>query len=341
MSRGWSVARAPVRVDPAGGGTDAPPYCVDYGGAVVNFSVARYAYAKVRRREQGYGVRIYSHDLEAEVRAGGVGELVWDGRLDFLKAFLRRMVPAETDWEVVTQADVPERTGLGGSGAMGVAMVGALADALGWSMSKAEVALLANSVERDDLGHAGGNQDSFGSAMGGVKLITYHRGGGCACEGIEVPRDALARLERDTLLIHTGEVHLSGSIHADIKRSYGLPDSPTVRAMDGLKAAAQRMAGALAAGDLGTYVECLNASRVNHYALHESCDSERLRSFFEALAPHIAGGKACGAGGGGFIMVHMREDHRKACVRVAERLGGNVWAMKLDGEGLRTWREAA
>jgi len=39
------VARAPVRIDPAGGGTDAPPYSTEYGGCVVNFSVARYSYA--------------------------------------------------------------------------------------------------------------------------------------------------------------------------------------------------------------------------------------------------------------------------------------------------------
>ena len=36
------VARAPLRIDPAGGGTDAPPYSIEYGGCVVNFSIARY-----------------------------------------------------------------------------------------------------------------------------------------------------------------------------------------------------------------------------------------------------------------------------------------------------------
>lgn len=333
------IARAPARVDPAGGGTDAPPYCVDYGGAVVNFSVARYAYACFEPLPAHSGVRIYSHDLRKGLQAASVRELAFDGRMNFLKAFLKRMVPDGTDFQVVTQADIPERTGLGGSGAMGVAMVGALAQAVGQALTKADVALLANEIERQDLGHAGGNQDSFGAAMGGVKLITYHQGGGCGCERVHVPASAVARLERDTLLIHTGDVHLSGSIHADIKRSYALPNSPTIRAMDNLKAAAQRMARALEQGDLDAYVECLNRSRVNHYALHESCDSERLRGFFQALAPHILGGKACGAGGGGFIMVHMKPDHRKDCVKVAESLGGWVWQFKMDEEGLKTWTE--
>ena len=128
-------------------------------------------------------------------------------------------------------------------------------------MSKDDIALLADEIERKDLGNSGGNQDSFGSAIGGVKLITYHKGGGCSCERLKVPDDTLAQLERDSLMIYTGQPHLSGTIHADIKNWYHLENSPTIKAMDGLKAAAQRMAAAVMEGDLRVYVACLNASR--------------------------------------------------------------------------------
>ena len=336
-----SVARAPCRVDPAGGGTDAPPYCNEYGGAVVNFSVARYSYASFEWLPAGSGVRIYSHDQQQGVQAASMKELRRDGRLDFVKAFAQRLLPNATDFLLVTQSDTPERSGLGGSGAMGVALVGAITHALGQQKSKHEIALLANEIERHDLGHSGGNQDSFGAAIGGIKLIIYHQGGGCACEKLTVPSPARAQLERDALLIYTGGVHLSGTIHADIKRSYALPNSPTIRAMDNLKAAAQGMARALQAGNLDGYVDCLNRSRVNHYALHESCDSEALRKFFHELAPHIRGGKTCGAGGGGFILVHMKPNRRKECVQIAEALGGRAWNFKLDDDGLMTWSEPA
>jgi D-glycero-alpha-D-manno-heptose-7-phosphate kinase len=222
---------------------------------------------------------------------------------------------------------------------MGVAMVGAITRALGQKTTKYDIALLANEIERKDLGHSGGNQDSFGSAIGGVKLITYHKGGGCACERLKVPDDALAQLERDSLMIYTGQPHLSGSIHADIKKWYHQENSPTIKAMDGLKAAAQRMAAALPLGDLGTYIDCLNASRGHHYALHPSCDSDRLRGFFDALAPHIHGGKTCGAGGGGFILVHMKSNRRKECAETAQALGGRVWNFNFDHQGLITWEE--
>jgi D-glycero-alpha-D-manno-heptose-7-phosphate kinase len=333
------IARAPCRVDPAGGGTDSPPYCVDYGGAVVNFTVARYSYVSFEWQPRERGVLIYSHDLHKGVHAASANLLEFDGHLNFLKAFVKRLVGPDRGCLVVTQSDIPERTGLGGSGAMGVALVGAIARALGAAMSKDDIAVLANEIERTDLGHSGGNQDSFGSAIGGVKLITYHKGGGCVCQPLRVPERALAQLERDSLLIYTGQCHLSGSIHADIKKSYHQENSPTIRAMDGLKAAAQRMAAALPAGDLGVYIDCLNASRVNHYSLHASCDSERLREFFAALAPFIHGGKTCGAGGGGFIFVHMKSNSRKQCVETAEALGGRVWHFNFDHQGLITWEE--
>jgi len=338
-SRKKFMARAPARVDPAGGGTDAPPYCIDHGGAVVNFSVARYSYASFEWRPAEEGVEIYSHDLEKRARAGSAERLEFDGQLDFLKAFVKRLIGLGRGCYIETRSEIPERTGLGGSGAMGVAMVGAISRALGKAMTKDEIAALANEIERKDLGHSGGSQDSFGAAIGGAKFITYHKGGGEVCERLKVPAQTLAELERDSLMIYTGSVHLSGSIHSDIKKWYHQLDSPTIRAMNELKAAARRAAPALAAGDLETYIECLNHSRLNHYALHPSCDSERLRQFFDALAPHIRGGKTCGAGGGGFIFVHAKPGQRDKCARIAEGIGGSVWDFKFDQEGLVTREE--
>jgi galactokinase/mevalonate kinase-like predicted kinase len=42
-----AIARAPMRVDPAGGGTDCPPFSVEHGGALVNFGITRYVHARV------------------------------------------------------------------------------------------------------------------------------------------------------------------------------------------------------------------------------------------------------------------------------------------------------
>ena len=334
-----TYSRAPVRFDPAGGGTDAPPYSTEFGGCIVNISVARYIYADFEVLGPGEGVTIQSHDLGEHVHADSVGALQFDGKLDLLKAYVKRTVPDGTSCRLTTQSDIPERTGLGGSGALGVAVISAITRGLGQSPDRSGIAELANEIERVDFESPGGCQDSFGGAFPGAKQIICHQGGGTECREIPLAPAVAAELERNTLLIYTGATHLSGAIHSDIKRSYALPDSPTIAAMNRLKEQAHRAADALRAGDLSTYVDAMNLSRESHYALHPSCDSDELRRYFSTLDPHILGGKTCGAGGGGFIVVYVRPDCRRQCQQAAESLGGLVWPLTLDRYGVVSWQD--
>ena len=330
-----AFARAPVRVDPAGGGTDAPPFSVEHGGMVVNIGIGRHAFASVDRLPPGSGVIIYSEDLGVGVTAPTVDEL--PGRLEFLEAFVRRLADPADSLLLVTESDVPAGAGLGGSGAVGVAAAAALDRAYGREPSQAETAILANSVERDDLGYPGGDQDSFGAALGGINRLEYVKGGGTRPHRIAVPHDARRALEHRSLLIYTSEAHVSGNIHQDIKDSYALENSPTVAAMMRLGEEAAKMAAALASGNLDGYVDSLNASCRNLYRLHPNCDSEAHRRYFDDLDDVILGGKTCGAGGGGAMLVFTKPGRRRECLRRAERMGALVWPVTIDFDGVQTW----
>ena len=327
-------------MDPAGGGTDAPPFVTEHGGFVVNFGVQRHAYAAVERLSEGEGVTIYALDLERGVTAKTTDDLVDGDPLEFLKGFVRRLVPAGESLVVTTEADVPAGSGLGGSGALGVAVVAALDRAFGRERTPAETAALANEIERRDLGYPGGSQDSFGGALGGWNLLEHRTDGTTIPHRLNVPARTKLEIERSSLLIYPGKAHVSGNIHQDIRDAYAREGSKTREAMFRLRESAQKMGSALEAGDVDSYVRELNTSCDALYQLHSSCDSDAHRNLLAALGDSIEGRKTCGAGGGGFLLVHSRPGRRAECVRRAEAAGGLVWPLIVDDSGVVSWEEA-
>ena len=307
---------------------------------VVNFAVQRHAFASVDRfpADANAGVTIYSNDLREGITADTASELP-DTRLEFLQAFVRRLVPGGESLLLVTESDVPPGAGLGGSGALGVAVVAAIDRAFGRSRSPLEIARIANDIERKDLGYPGGDQDSFGAALGGVNKLEYPKGGALIPHCLKISEETRLALEHGSLLIYSAEAHVSGSIHQDIKESYSLPDSPTVDAMIRLRESAIAMADALERGDLVGYADSLNESCDNLYRLHPSCDCEGHRKLTEELGDLILARKTCGAGGGGFMVVLTRPGRRKECIARAEELGSLVWPVVLDREGVRSWSQ--
>lgn len=334
-----ACARAPVRVDVAGGGTDAPPYCIDHGGAVVNFAVQRHAFAIAQRLANGAGIILYAADINRGVTTPSVSQLSEANGLEFLRAFAQRLVPDGDALLLTTETDVPPGSGLGGSGALGVAIVASLDRLYGRTRSPLETAALANEIERQDLGYPGGDQDSYCAALGGINYLQYHVGGGMTPDRLRISEDTCRALEYYSLLIYSGEGHVSASIHEDIKNSYAQPDSPTLKALQILKVQAEKIAAALPADDFRGYAEALNESCRQLYNLHESCNSSEHRRYFHAIEDCILGGKTCGAGGGGFMVVLTKPGYRGECIRRVEQLGGLVWPVAIDWQGMTSWLE--
>ena len=159
-------ASAPLRISFVGGGTDFPHYYERHGGAVLSATIDHAAHVSVAARDDRQ-VRIRSLDLGHLVGYHLEHGPVYDGVMDLPKAAIERMgVPTGIDVDIAS--DAPPGSGLGGSSALVTACVGALAMLTDRSMAPREVAELAYAIEREDLGIAGGWQDQFASAFGGL-----------------------------------------------------------------------------------------------------------------------------------------------------------------------------
>jgi D-glycero-alpha-D-manno-heptose-7-phosphate kinase len=326
-------AEAPVRVDFAGGWTDVPPFSAREGGVVVSAAVRLYARALVEPSSGGY--RLRAEDLGASLELPGDALPRPDGPLALLKAALRVMGPA-VPLSLTTRCEAPVGSGLGGSGALDVAMVAALAAAMGLHLPPRELAERAWRLEALEARVPGGKQDQFSAALGGFNLLRL-RDPDVAVEPIPVPAAVAAELERRVVLCYTGASRFSGNTIGRVMAAYERGERRVVDALRRMKVVAAEMAEALPAGDLTAIGRGLAENWRLQQALDGGmCTPEMARLEAAAAAAGALGGKAAGSGAGG-CMFFLAGDDVGAVRAAAQRAGATLLPVAWATEGVRAW----
>ncbi len=147
-------ARAPLRLGLAGGGSDLSPYCDEFGGAVLNTTIDRFAYAFISPRDDGRLV-FYAKDLGRQ-EVLSAKPLLPEATLRLHRGVYERMVRDYNNGRpiaatITTTVDAPVGSGLGSSSALTVALVDAFRACLGLPLGQYDVAHLAFEIERIDL----------------------------------------------------------------------------------------------------------------------------------------------------------------------------------------------
>lgn len=326
-------ATAPVRLDFAGGWTDVPPFSAREGGMVVNAAIG--LTARVAVRLGGRRIRLVSEDLGQELECADSGGLVLDGRLDLLKAALR-MLPVQAACTITTRCDAPPGSGLGSSGAMDVALVGALALARGERFTGREIAEQAWYLETVEAKISGGKQDQFAAALGGFQRLTF-RDPDVGIEPITLDPAFAAALERRTVLCYTGQSRVSGTTIARVMAGYERGDSRVMGALRAMKDVAAAMAEALRAGEVVRVATLLSENWKHQQALDPGMRTPEMALLEGALsAAGALGGKAAGAGAGGSMFFVTGDDPAPA-IAAARAAGATVLPVRWAAEGVRAW----
>lgn len=326
-------ATAPLRISFVGGGTDFPHYYERNGGAVLSATIDHCAHVDVGLRDDRQ-VTIRSLDLGHLVEYHLERGPVYDGVMDLPKAAIERMgAPAGLDVDIAS--DAPPGSGLGGSSALVTACVGALAALDGRALSAFEVARLAYAIEREDLGISGGWQDQYAAAFGGFNLLEFSADG-VTVTPLSLSRDAVAELRARLLLCYTGRVRTDlGLIDAQI-RMYREGREETVVGMKELHEIAYEMRDAIESGDLpalgGMLRQAYESKKRMNPHVAEGTPIERLLE--AARDAGAAGGKICGAGGGGYLLLACEPDRRPAVRTALEAHGGQFAEFDFRAHGV-------
>ena len=329
-------ARAPVRIDLAGGWSDGPPFSAEAGGAVVNVAISRYSYATLIAAEPGEFV-LESADYNQYIAVRDIRELEYDGSLDLLKAAMRRM-KAEFGGRLITRSEAPPGSGTGSSASMGVALVGLLDAVLERGMSRMEIAALANLLETEELSIRGGKQDQYAAACGGLSYMTFEDPE-VTVEPLTPSRDFILELEKSLLLVYTGKSRLSGDIISTVMDAYLRNETAMTEPLMNLRDAGHQMRDAIVAEDLVRVGEVLDRNWENQKRLYESMTTPKIEALMAmARGEGVLGGKACGAGGGGCIVLLCEPDREHLVRRSVEDLGGHIIDFSFDYDGLTVWQ---
>ena len=324
-------ASAPARIDLAGGTLDLWPLHVLHPGSVtINVAIDRYAGCLVQR--SGEGLRVVSRDRVFEKRAEEPGQLLAEPKTALVGSLLEAL-EIRDPLEIEFWSGVPFGSGLGGSSALTVALMGALERMSPRHLTGVDRVDFVRDVETRVLGKPAGVQDYYPPLEGGVHVITFRAG---RTKGEKIRPDSEA-WERHLTLFDSGVSHSSGMNNWQILKARLEADAAVTEHLEGVRRAAEAMADAVRRSDFPAMGEALAREWEARRRLAPVVSTPLIERAIETAARAGSwGGKACGAGGGGCV-VFLSPGCSTAAVRQAlSELGeGSIVPVRVVEEGLR------
>ena len=246
----------------------------------------------------------------------------FDGKLGLAKAAVRQFAGG-SGFDLLLHSNAPPGSGLGASSAMMVALIGVLKERERLPMTDYELAELAHTIERDELGIGGGRQDQYAATFGGFNFIEFDAER-TVVNPLRIRDDVVLELEHNLLLVYTGMTRQSDHIIDDQTARFERRDEDTVSGLSEQKELAVLMKNALLQGRLDEFGDLLATSWEAKKRLSDRITNPRIDELYaEACAAGALGGKVTGAGGGGFLLLYCG-DRRAARVADATRRDGRA-----------------
>jgi D-glycero-alpha-D-manno-heptose-7-phosphate kinase len=328
------IARAPVRISFAGGGTDLPAFFNQHAGAVVSATIDKYVYV-ILTVHGGPELQILSSDYRTFYRHTPGQALFWEGSLNLPKAILHEF-GIDNGVSMFLASEVPPGTGLGSSSTLTVAAVKAVSTARGQSLTKGEVARLATRVELEKMGMPIGYQDQYASAFGGLNFIEFKGADDVVVTPIRTPAGTLEGLQRNLLLFFTGTARDSSEILSRQRASTQQSQADVLGALMAVRDLAHQLKDTLQRGDLTGFGECLHAGWEQKKRFATGVSNPEIDGAYDAARAHgVLGGKLAGAGGGGFMMLYCRDGAQAAVTAALEARGLQRLDFRFEEGGAR------
>jgi D-glycero-alpha-D-manno-heptose-7-phosphate kinase len=331
-------ARAPTRIDLAGGTLDIwPLYLFHPGALTVNCAITRYASCVIETqsgRGDGRGsIRLVSRDTKREESFPSLAALERGRsyRLPLL-AHLVRFFRPRVGLTLTTDSQAPAGAGIGGSSAMAVAICAALDRLTGAALHLEDWIHISRDAEAIVIRVPTGTQDHYPPAFGGASAIHLEPGG----ERREEVGCDLDELERRLVLCYTGKPKQHGINNWEVFARHIRGDKRVFRNLARIADVARRLFAALNRNDwkeTGGLIREEWAFRRRNLPTISTPVVDRVIA--AARRQGALGGKVCGAGGGGCVVLLIDPAARARVEAAVTANGGELLPHGIDREGVR------
>jgi len=327
------AAKAPCRVDVAGGTLDIwPLYLYHPGSVTVNFAITRYARCVLGTRSDSQ-IILCSHDLADQETFQSLAALKAARRYRCpLPAHLIRFFSPQTGFELHTDSEAPAGAGIAGSSTLIIAIVSALNRLTRAGYRLEQLREISQNIEAQLIRVPTGSQDYYPAMYGGVGAVEL---GVAGIVRKPIPVD-LADFNERIVLAYTGLPRQSGINNWEVMKAHINGDGAVHRNFDRIAAIAQAMRGALERGDWEEAGRLLRQEWEHRRRNIPTISTPLIDRLVKATRrAGAAGAKACGAGGGGCVFFLVERGAKERVSAVIEREGATVLPVRVEPRGVR------
>lgn len=324
----------PIRVNFGGGWTDTIPYCIENGGSVFNGAFLLNNEKPIKCRVEKTIEKkliLRTIDLNQEKTIKNVEEVLECNQeiddFSLLKAalivtgFIDKNDKSLNDFYnringglILTTyvKDIPKGSGLGTSSILAICCLKTLYDFKNVDIDLNELNKKTLLLEQL-IGTGGGWQDQIGGIVPGLKLITTNPGieQNVNVDSIEINDNIKYFFNERFMLIFTGQRRAAKTLVKNIMGEYILSNKKIVDTLNKIKDISKKMFISIKNEEFDKFCYMMNEHWKLSSDLDENSINKSIELIIDSIDDLIDSKMICGAGGGGFIQIVIKENYQK------------------------------
>ena len=290
-----------MRISFVGGGTDIKEYYENFGGSVFNASINKYVYILINKY----------HDKKKCILKYSKSENV-NSLKDIKHPLIRNCLALTKIWglDIHSIADVPGGTGLGSSSSFTVSLINALHYYKNKKLSKHDLAKKACHVEINLLKAPVGKQDQYAASYGGVNTFIFKKNNDVIVKKFH-NKSAIKNLKNNLLLINTNTQKINISTLHEQRKNI-MKGGKYLDNLKFMKDSVEIFKKNLIKNDLKVCGQILHENWKRKITFSKKINNPLFQEIYdESLKSGAYGGKICGAGGRGFLLlISPKQNHK-------------------------------